>query len=421
MYRNDLKTILFFCLLVVLSGLPSGQTFGQTETNPTIGLAPDLGFPIWLTPDAENYMPLVADQTSGLDWIATDYPSEGEYRDWLVAIDDADRGGIHLIGITDGVSGPKLSFAKTELTIPPPAISGIPLESGHGYDWEAIALHPWSKSVLLMHEGSQKEIALYIGKTTSGDTKLSSGAIGRTGPENSLPGHISNIRPLKLPDWDATLGKYFKDNMGIEGIACTKDRIFVGLESPYDFADRMLYERSTILAIWSINPDDPSDMENCKLLQVHDTSQWKDALGFTIETICGLDALDNNHLVGIDRDNTRLFAVEFNDAGMFTGGRVFFLDVPGPAPLPSDGCPPTDALPRLIRPSLESVAVVPYEEPGCPGEIANYRVYLAVDPWNVGWQLLGHDWKCSKYEERLKKLLPALYRYTVTSDTLFPH
>jgi hypothetical protein len=132
MFRNGLKTLLFIGLMVLLSGLPAGKSLVQAQTNPTMGLPPDPGFPIWLTPDVENYMPLVADQTSGLAWVATDSPSGENYRDWMVAIDDVEKGGIHLISVSDGTDGLKLGFAKTELTLPPPKISGIPLEQGHG-------------------------------------------------------------------------------------------------------------------------------------------------------------------------------------------------------------------------------------------------------------------------------------------------
>jgi hypothetical protein len=161
-------------------------------------------------------------------------------------------------------------------------------------------------------------------------------------------------------------------------------------------------------------------MDGCKLLAVHDTSTWASSLGYTVKTITGLDAIDNNHLVGVDRDSMRLFSVEFDDAGHLIGGRAFFLDAPGPAPLPSDGCPPLTGLPRLIMPALESVAVVPGRLDDATGEPAEYRVYLAVDPWAPGWAVAGSEWDCPGYEARLRALLPALYRYTVSADVLLP-
>jgi hypothetical protein len=385
-----------------------------------IALSPDPGFPVWLTNDPSDYLPLLADQTSGLDMIAVDSTEACGRRTWLVEADDADLGEIRVMTVEDCPGGTALEFPGIDLTLPPPSISGLPIESGHGYDWESVALHPWSSSIFLAHEGSKSEIGIYLGKTTPSGTLPAEGAIGKAGSVGSIPGHIVNLRRLNLPGWDQVFGSLVKDNLGIEGVACWDDRLFVGLESPYEFTERLMGVKSTILAIWKINPADPSDMENCELLAAHDTSNWADSLGYTVETICGLDALDRTHLVGVDRDNTRLFSVEFDDFGSFVGGRSYFLAVPGPAPVESDGCPPLDHLPALLRPSLESIAAVPIIDPECPDEIAAYQLYLAVDPWGPGWALAENDWDCPKYRDRLNSLLPALYRYTVDIETIVP-
>jgi len=401
--------------LLAMSGTGSAETGPGPSSSPAFALSPDAGFPVWLTNNPEDYLPLIADQTSGLDFIAVDSTADCPRRVWLLEADDADRGGIRVITVEDcpdGV-GSHLRFPNIDLTLPPPAISGLPIESGHGYDWESVALHPWSSSIFLAQEGSKSEIGIYLGKTTPSDILPSEGAWGRAGEVKSIPGHIVNLRRLELPGWDRVFGPLVGDNRGIEGIACWDDRLFVGLESPYEFTERLGGVKSTILAVWKINPDDPSDMKNCELLATHDTSDWSDSIGYTVETICGLDALDRNHLVGVDRDNTRLFSVELDDSGSSVRGRFSFLAVPGPAPLESDGCPPLDHLPALLKPSLESVASVPiYDEgPNCPDEINGYELYLAVDPWGPGWALVERGWDCPKYRDRLNSLLPALYRY----------
>jgi hypothetical protein len=354
-----------------------------------------------------------------MSWLATDTLESGRERDWLVLADDADNGGIHLVDVADGESGPVLTFHPTQLTPPPPEIAGFPIDPGSGYDWEAIAFHPWSNTVFLANEGSVNEIAIYHGKATPGERRARSGAAGPAGPVSILPGHICNFRPLRLPRWDEVFGSAFADNLGIEGLACTRDRLFVGLESPCQFFERLTEERSTILAIWRIDADDPSDMEACELLAVHDTADWAPSIGYTIETICGLDAIDDNHIVGVDRDNTCLFSVVFDDSGGFVSGRILFLDTPGPEPFESDDCPPLEGPPRLFKPTLESVAVVPCML-GEDSEEQGYRIYLAVDPWAPGWTLVDQDWDCPAYVNRLSSLLPALYRYTVPASALFP-
>jgi hypothetical protein len=311
----------------------------------------------------------------------------------------------------------RLEFTKPDLTLPPPEIAGVPLEPGDSYDWEDIAFHPWSGNIFLMHEGTKKEIALYMGMVTPSDKLPESGAVGKAGLTSLLPGHIVNIKRMNLPGWAQTFDFSSMNNQGIEGIACSKDRLFAGMESPFEFSDRLLHDRSTYLAVWSINPDDPANMDGCKLLSVMDTSEWASKLGCTIETICGLSAIDNNHIVGIDRDNQKLFSITIDDLGKFVSGRAFYLDTPGPAPLPSDDCPDCDGLPKLLKPSLESVTVVPGPV-DIEGNIDTYRIYLAVDPWGPGWATTSATWQCPKYEQRLKNLLPALYRYTVSADDL---
>jgi hypothetical protein len=398
---------LVLCLIMLI---PYG-TFAQTH--PAIGLAPDDGFPIWLTPLPDDYLPLRANQTSGLDWIATDTDENGNPRHYLLIADDSDDGAINLISVQESDGAPEIQFQRSHLTLPPPEVSMVPLEPGHGYDWEGICAHPWSDSVFLSQEGSVGEIGIYNAFLSPSGIRAGVGAYGRAGEVSILPGSLSFVRKLNMPGWSEAFGDRISDNMGIEGIACSENRLFLGLESPYEFADRLVDEMSTCLAVWRIDPADPANTGEMELPAIHDTADWENCLGFKIETICGLDAIDDNHLVGIDRDNACLFAVEFDDNGAFVDGRIFWLSTPGPAPRSSDGCPEIDHLPRLVRPSLESVAVVP------DGEDA-YFIYLAVDPWAPGWALLEHDWSCPGYEARLHSLLPALYRYSVTKEMLFP-
>jgi len=114
--------------------------------------------------------------------------------------------------------------------------------------------------------------------------------------------------------------------------------------------------------------------------------------------------------------------VTFSDTGEFTGGRIFYLDTPGPGPLESDGCEEPVELPRLVKPSLESIALVPSggTEITSFSVGVDYSIYVAVDPWAPGWALLTDEWRCENYESRLTDLLPAIYRYTVPFEVLFP-
>ncbi|MCK4720032.1 hypothetical protein KAU08_05215, partial [bacterium] len=178
-------------------------------------------------------------------------------------------------------------------------------------------------------------------------------------------------------------------------------------------------QKSTILGIWEFDPDNFANEEDNELLAAIDTADWEPQLGCIIETISGLDAIDSHRLVGIDRDNQMLFALEFSDEYALISGRTFYLDCPGPEPVESDGCDDIDHSPDLIKPSLESVAVVPSSDPS-QGDVEEYYIYLTCDPWGPGWGLNEPDWGCDGYEQRLRSLLPALYRYTIPADILFP-
>jgi len=420
-FKVKFSPAVFYCLVLILVlDMDLTMSAAQPALAPYLGLSPDEGFPVWLTPDVDNYLPLTADQTSGLDLIGTQN-IDGSQIDWLVSIDDASNGKINLLEVSDEDGCINLQFKDNSLMLPPPEISQVNVDPVSGYDFESIAYHPWSDSIFLSHEGSVGEIGIYYGKINySSGEKGSEEIVTRSGDTKSRPESISSPILLHLPGWDEVFGQLIRDNMGIEGMACSEDRLFLGFESPYSFTDRLLDEKSTVIAIWKIDPENPSDMESCELLAVHDTSDWAGTYGYTIETICGLDALDSNHIVGIDRDWQRLFTAEFTDTGEFEGGRWIYLDAPGPAPVESDGCDALDHLPKLVKPSFESVCLVPAgEDPFYPG-MMNYHVYLAVDPWGPGWALNEGDWKCEGYERRLVDLLPALYRYTVSWDTLFP-
>lgn len=406
-------TVLFFSMLLMHQPLNAA---GPAVA--AIGLAPDPGFPAWLTPDIDNYLPLKTSQTSGLDWIASDIDSSGNPRVWFVMCDDAFEGGIHLVSIVDVQGQPEIHFHRSNLTLPPPDITRIPVEPGHGYDWEGIAIHPWSNTIFLSQEGSLEEIAIYSGSITPGDVVPTDQPYGRAGEVDFLPGHIANVRAFDPPGFEATFSHLFYENLGIEGISCSEDRLFMALESPCDFATRIGNEKSTVLGVWQIDPANPLNLDKCSLLKIIDTAEWEATLGCKIETICGLDSIDSRHLIGIDRDNQLLFAVEFTEDYELRTGRIFFLDVPGPAPLEIDGCPELENLPQLMKPSLESVAVVPVYDPN--GEmVLEYQVYLAVDPWAPGWTLNEPGWECEEYVQKLYDLLPAVYRYTIPADMLF--
>lgn len=408
----------FFVLVSIISMVSANPASSSEFATPALGLSPDPGFPAWLTPDIDNYLPLVASQTSGLDWLASSDDPSGYRRHWFIMCDDSFEAGIHLVSVLDIPGNPEIHFHRSDLTLPPPEITYIPLEPGHSYDWEAIAVHPWTDTVLLSQEGSLEEISLYSGLLSPGDLQVDGTFRGRAGEVDFLPGYISNIKPCNPPGWDDAFGTLFVENQGNEGVAMSEDRLFIALESPYDFATRIGNMKSTVLGVWAIDPSDPFDMEDCAPLKIIDTSDWEPVLGCKIETICGLDAINSSHLVGIDRDNQLLFAVEFDENYDLISGRIFFLYCPGPEPLESDDCPDLARLPVLMKPSLESVAVVPIYAPGSD-MVIEYQVYLTCDPWAPGWTLNEEDWGCENYEHKLYSLLPAIYRYTIPADVIF--
>jgi hypothetical protein len=408
-------------LILIFSA--NGDAVGLDGASPIMGLPVDDGFPLWLTEDQYNYLPLTTNQTSGLRYLSS-YWSNDESRlfDLMMCVDDAPVGKIQLFNCfapqygRPGETG--IQFDHRNWAFPPPEIIDFPSNPGNGYDWEGVARLGKSPYLVFVQEGDLNEINLYTARFRDPEA-IDIGPIDSPDYPDAMRSDISNPVRLNLPDWNTTFAPLFKNNQGIEGIACSDDRLFLGLESPDEFGERLMGEHSTKLGIYKIDPDDPRDMSRCELLSFQDTADWKSKLGVTIETICGLSALDSHHLLGIDRDNTTLFAITFDDDGNLLSGRAFYLDVPGPAPGPNDNCPPLDHLPKLLKPSLESVAVTQPALNRVTHEI-EVRIYLACDPWAPGWALYETDWDCPQYEDRLANLLPALYRYTVPLYILFP-
>ncbi|MCK4720893.1 hypothetical protein KAU08_09545, partial [bacterium] len=157
-------SIFIFFLIIGLHPAWANENF-----TPPVGLTPDPGFPVWLTPDIDNYLPLRTNQTSGLDWLGSDIDGNGSDRHWFIMADDYPDGAIHLVSIVDIPGLPEVHFHRSNLTPTPPEISRLPVDPDNGYDFEGISIYPWSDMVFISQEGTLDEISIYTGRISPGE------------------------------------------------------------------------------------------------------------------------------------------------------------------------------------------------------------------------------------------------------------
>jgi hypothetical protein len=224
------------------------------------------GYPRWLK-DAERR----TDQTSGIAFIGIDKTGD---KNFLLA---DDIGVLHrLIISNDTIFTLKqigLSAQVTKFLDPFPK-----------KDFEEILFDKHTGKVLLSIEGNEPMI-----KSTAGIYEIA------FYNNNLLSDSVTSIKKLNIEP-EEVFFQYVNNNIGFEGLAADSRYYYAALEG---FSTGFLFADSTM--IYVINK---KDLSIKKVLSTRNKG---------IQTICGLYSDKDYSLYGIDRNNRKLFHMEFND------------------------------------------------------------------------------------------------------------
>lgn len=300
------------------------------------------GFPIWLKDDGKR-----TDQTSGITFLG-----EKNNQNYFLICDDIGKiyhmrlkhNSIKLntVGLSDKVEDFLKKFEKK--------------------DFEEIIYDKFRNEVYLSFEGNGpdflNEAGIYKLKFKNNDF---------------FEDEIIDIEKIDFPQWNI-LSKYLSQNIGFEGVGVSENRIFLGLEG-FQFGD--LFLDSTVIYIIDKNSKSLIKELSTKKLNIH--------------TICGLYAIDDFHLVGIDRNQQTFFEIRFDKN--YNIERIYTEKLNLPTPGKRD---------LKYVAAIESITID-----------QNNFVYVIDDPWkkfyvppkNVLQQLKIED------QKNFKEFIPLLFKY----------
>lgn len=300
------------------------------------------GFPIWLK-DGEKF----TDQTSGITFIGT---KDGK-KHFLVC---DDIGRIH-----------RITFNGSNIKITTILFNNLVeefLKKFEKRDFEEIVYDKKSNQVYLSIEGNgsdyMKEVGIY---------KLS------FKNNNVFSDEIIGISKVDFSDWNE-ISKYTSINIGFEGVGVSDTKIFLGLEG-FPFGDFFL--DSTMIYV--------IDKETKKLVRTISTKDLK------IHSICGLYAVNDYTIYGIDRNQQNFFEIKFDKN--YNVERCITINLTLPIPGKKDL--------RYVA-AIESIAL----------DDENF-IYVIDDPWKKYFipsakilkQLSEAD------QENFKNFIPILFKY----------
>jgi hypothetical protein len=240
------------------------------------------GFPIWLK-DGEKR----TDQTSGITFIGNQ-----NHKNVFLVCDDI--GKIHRIELKDKeVKIKTIDFDKDLKDF---------LLNFEKQDFEEIVYDKFTGDIYLSIEGNgpdfKNEVGIYKVKFKDNDM---------------YKNEIVKIEKVKFPEWER-ISKYTDNNIGFEGLGVSRTKMFLGLEG-FQYGD--IFLDSTMLYV--------VDKESKKLLKEISTKS------FNIHTICGLYAVDDYKIFGIDRNQQNLFVIEFDKDYNVKSHSITKLELPTPS------------------------------------------------------------------------------------------
>ncbi|MCR4418313.1 MAG: hypothetical protein WHV63_08040 [Ignavibacteria bacterium] len=302
----------------------------------------DENYPIWLK-DNEKH----SDQTSGITFIGTKNNAK-----YFLICDDI--GKIHRIKLKNNkLDIETIKFSKSVENF---------LDKFEKKDFEEIVYDKFTNRVYISIEGNglnyKNEVGIYQVRFNNDDV---------------FSDEIIDITKIEFSDW-AKISKYTDQNIGFEGLGISENKLFLGLEG---FQFGQIFLDSTMLYV--------VDKNSKKLVREISTKE----LG--IHTICGLYAIDDYHLYGIDRNQQHFFEIVFDRDYNVIKCDLVKLELPVPG----------NKKFKYVA-AIESITVDDER-----------NVYVVDDPWkkfyvpprDVLSQLRDED------QENFKKFIPLLFKY----------
>lgn len=334
------QILLFFLFSIAIT-----VNFAQNEQ---VKLELDSHYPLWLKTENNR-----TDQTSGIAFIK----AESDKKYFLLA---DDIGKIHSLTIRNDNS-----FEIHTLTFSDSAkqfVSSLPKA-----DFEEIVYDPKDKSVYLSIEGNGPDFNKYVGIYK----------IHFVG--SNLP--YKEVSYFERIDFSPSelFHKYTNKNIGYEGLAVDSNYFYLGLEG---FLNNFQFADSTLIFIAR-----KSD---------HNIIKQIDTKSLGIHTVCGLFSDKDYSLWGIDRNQRKIFHLEF-DKNLDVTNSILFdcsTEIPG--------------YPNLnYRPSLESITM----------DNRN-NLYLVDDPWKevyVPEQNILDKLDSSTIKD-FKEYVPIIFKYKIINN-----
>lgn len=279
-------------------------------------------YPIWMKDASGNR----TDQTSGMTYAG----SENGYKTF-VACDDI--GKINRIRVNENVNPPALEITEIKYSAEVQTL----FDKFKKVDMEDIYYDSANSKIYLSiegHEYSSYDPEIYKNKE---------GVYELTYNKDILTfDSVLTIRRLKLPK---EVYRYTFDNVSFEGIALTEKYLYLGLENLQDSADT--FTDSTMIYI--------IDRKTKELVKTINTREEK------ISTICGLYAVDDYNLIGVDRNTRRMFYITFDEEFNIINTDLEEMDlmIPGHKDIN-----------KILGIAVESVTM---DEDG--------NIYCSTDPW----------------------------------------
>lgn len=262
---------IYIFLFLILSLFPSGENLYQLQD----------GFPIWIK-DGEKR----SEQTSGITFITGDSIS----KNFLIC---DDVGAIRKLKIkNNNVKLENIEFSN---------FVKKQLEDFQKWDFEEIVFDRSTGEIYLSIEGNgpnyKNEVGIYKVKFKHNDINSN---------------EITSIEKINFSDW-GKISRFTSQNIGFEGVGISTNRIFLGLEG-FQFGD--IFLDSTMLYIL--------DKNTKRLIKEISTTS------LNIHTICGLYAIDDYHILGIDRNQQSIFEIKFDKDYNIITSEISKLDLPVP-------------------------------------------------------------------------------------------
>jgi len=311
------------------------------------------GYPLWIIDSSGNH----TDQTSGIYYLGTH-----DAKKVFLTCDDI--GKLNKLLIDESKTPPAIEITKINLSNQVEEM----FSNFRKKDFEGITFDKKKNDIYLSVEGYAYD------KKDPLTFKKNEGVYELSCNNDALKfDSILTINKLILPE---TIFEYTQDNVGLEGIALTDNFLFFGLENCRN--ELQNFTDSTFLYI--------VDRKTNEVI----TISTKD---LNISTICGLFAVNEFELYGIDRNARSMFRILFNPD--FTVDDIAKKEIDLQIPNHKD-------INQILGVAPESITID-----------GQNNIYVTVDPWRDYYKPDSQDRKYLSEEELnyFKETIPIIYKF----------